>query len=207
MREPWVHDGGVDSERRDLGRQRRHPALESELRRGVGAAELEADQARGRGDRDDVPRALLSHDRKDGAGDVHGADQARRQLPIELLWRQLLEVAGIEVGGVITSTSMRPNRSTVARTAVWASPNRVMSSLAVRRFPDSPSVSDRRTVSRPVATTACPAASAALAISTPIPRPAPVMNQTFCVSMVTVCGRARRRTMLHFLQGLGSLAT
>src|SRR5438477_5947080 len=32
---------------------------------------------------------------------------------------------------------------------------------------------------RPVATTAFPAARAALAISTPIPRPAPVINQTF----------------------------
>src|SRR5215213_3776828 len=32
---------------------------------------------------------------------------------------------------------------------------------------------------RPVATTALPAASAALAMSTPIPRPAPVTSQTF----------------------------
>ena len=32
---------------------------------------------------------------------------------------------------------------------------------------------------RPVATTAWPAASAALAMSTPMPRPAPVMSQTF----------------------------
>ena len=34
-------------------------------------------------------------------------------------------------------------------------------------------------VLRPVATTAWPAARAALAMSTPMPRPAPVMNQTF----------------------------
>jgi len=32
---------------------------------------------------------------------------------------------------------------------------------------------------RPVATTASPAASAAFAKSTPMPRPAPVTNQTF----------------------------
>ena len=41
--EARVDDGGVDAERRDLGLQRLHPALEAELRRGVGGTELEAD--------------------------------------------------------------------------------------------------------------------------------------------------------------------
>src|SRR5437016_2606129 len=44
--EPWVDDGGVDAERLDLGPQRLHPALETELRRGIGGTELEADEAR-----------------------------------------------------------------------------------------------------------------------------------------------------------------
>ena len=40
--EPRVDDGGSDPEWRDLGVQRLHPALQAELRRGVGANELEA---------------------------------------------------------------------------------------------------------------------------------------------------------------------
>jgi hypothetical protein len=39
--EPWVDDSGSDPEWRDLGVQRLHPALQAELRRGVGANELE----------------------------------------------------------------------------------------------------------------------------------------------------------------------
>src|SRR6266545_4442669 len=99
--EAGVDDGGADGEWRDLGLQRFHPALEPELRGGVGGTELRADEARARRDRDDVARALLAHDGQDGAGDVHRAEQARRQLPLDLLGRQLLEVAGIEVGGVV----------------------------------------------------------------------------------------------------------
>jgi hypothetical protein len=38
---------------------------------------------------------------------------------------------------------------------------------------------DTASVLRPVATTAFPAARAAWAMSVPMPRPAPVMNQTF----------------------------
>jgi hypothetical protein len=38
---------------------------------------------------------------QDGARDVHRADQARRELSLELLGRQLLEVAGVEAGGVV----------------------------------------------------------------------------------------------------------
>ena len=48
-----------------------------------------------------MPGALLAHDRQDGAGDVHRADEARRELPLDLLRRQLLEVARVEVGGVV----------------------------------------------------------------------------------------------------------
>ncbi len=40
--ESWVNNGGSDPEWRDLGVQRLHPALQAELRRGVGANELEA---------------------------------------------------------------------------------------------------------------------------------------------------------------------
>jgi hypothetical protein len=48
-----------------------------------------------------VPGALLAHDRQDGAGDIHRADEERPQLPVYLLRRQLLEVAGKEVAGIV----------------------------------------------------------------------------------------------------------
>jgi hypothetical protein len=48
-----------------------------------------------------VSGALSAHDRQDGAGDVHRADQARRDLPLHLLGRELLEVASVEAGGVV----------------------------------------------------------------------------------------------------------
>src|SRR5215211_7007562 len=54
-----------------------------------------------------------------------------------------------------------------------------MSSLTTSRSSASPTALATASVLRPLATTACPAASAALAMSTPMPRPAPVMNQTF----------------------------
>ena len=73
------------AERCDLGMQRLHPALEAELRGGVGGHELEAGgEARRRGDRDDVSRPLRAHHRQDRAGDVHRADEADRQLALEL---------------------------------------------------------------------------------------------------------------------------
>src|SRR3989441_1335619 len=74
---------------------------------------------------------------------------------------------------------MRPNRLTAARTAASASVGLVTSSLTTSRSSDFPTALAAAPVSRPVATTAWPAARAALAISTPMPRPAPVMNQTF----------------------------
>src|SRR5258706_368162 len=73
---------------------------------------------------------------------------------------------------------MRPKRSRAARTAASASARLVTSSLTASRSSDSPTTLDTRSRSRPEATTAWPAARAALAKSTPMPRPAPVMNQT-----------------------------
>jgi len=48
-----------------------------------------------------VPQALLAHNRQDSAGDVHRAYEARRQLPLDLLGRQFLEVAGIKAGSIV----------------------------------------------------------------------------------------------------------
>jgi hypothetical protein len=48
-----------------------------------------------------VARALLAHDGHDSAGDVHRAEEARGKLALDLLGRQLLEVARVEVGGVV----------------------------------------------------------------------------------------------------------
>src|SRR5215212_5451128 len=75
---------------------------------------------------------------------------------------------------------MRPNRSTAACTAASASAGLVTSSLTTSSSSWSPpSACSTDSGRRPVATTALPAASAALAMSTPIPRPAPVTSQTF----------------------------
>lgn len=52
-----VDDGRVHAESPDLGLQGLHPALQLELRRAVCRAELEAQEARRRRDRDDVARA------------------------------------------------------------------------------------------------------------------------------------------------------
>ena len=48
-----------------------------------------------------MSRTLLSHDRQHGATDVHRTDQARRELEVHLLRRNLLEVARVEAGGVV----------------------------------------------------------------------------------------------------------
>jgi hypothetical protein len=91
----------VDAEWRDLGAQRFHPSLEAELRCRVGGTELKAGDARARRDRDDLARALFAHDREDRARDVHGAKKGCRQLLLDLLGRQLFEVAGLEVARII----------------------------------------------------------------------------------------------------------
>jgi hypothetical protein len=48
-----------------------------------------------------VPQALLVHHRQDSACDVHLANEARRQLPLRLLRRQLLEVARVKAGSIV----------------------------------------------------------------------------------------------------------
>src|ERR687898_547202 len=85
----------------------------------------------------------------------------------------------MKLAALLTSTSMRPNRSTAAWTAAAASSRLVTSSFTTNRSSASPTAVRTALVLRPVATTALPAASAALAMSTPIPRPAPVTIQTF----------------------------
>src|SRR5438309_10229696 len=80
---------------------------------------------------------------------------------------------------------MRPQRSTAERTAASASARLVTSSLTTRRLFDSPTALATASGSRPVPTTAWPAARAALTKSTPMPRLAPVMNQTFLLVMVS----------------------
>ena len=48
-----------------------------------------------------VPDALLAHHGQHRARHVHRPDQVRDQLPLDLLGRQLLEEAGVEVAGVV----------------------------------------------------------------------------------------------------------
>src|SRR4051812_7673559 len=83
---------------------------------------------------------------------------------------------------LLSSTSMRPKRSSAAAAASWALCGSVTSRTVTSRFSWSPTAA--RTVSglRPVATTLWPAARAARAKSTPMPRPAPVMSQGFVMS-------------------------
>src|SRR6266496_1242862 len=91
----------ADAERRDLGGQRLDPALDAELRRGVGRDELLSGDTGSRGDRHDEPRALGAHDGQHGAGDVHRAEQEDLDLCPEVLRGDLLEEPGIEVACVV----------------------------------------------------------------------------------------------------------
>ena len=61
-----------------------------------------------------------------------------------------------------------------------------MSRVTASRSSCSPSAAVTLSALRAVATTALPAASAALAMSTPMPRAAPVMNQIFLSVMSTI---------------------
>ena len=99
--EARVDDGGGDPERLDLGLQGLHPALHPELRGGVGGVELEPGQAGTGGDRQDVPGPLPTHHRQHRPGDVHRPDQPGGELVVDLLGGQLLEVAAVEVRGVV----------------------------------------------------------------------------------------------------------
>ena len=99
--EAGVDDGGGDPERLDLRLQGLHPALQPELRGAVGGVELEPGQARPRRDRHDVPGPLPTHHRQHRAGDVHRPDQPGGELVGDLCRGQLLEVAAVEVRGVV----------------------------------------------------------------------------------------------------------
>src|SRR6266853_806152 len=96
---------------------------------------------------------------------------------------------------------MRPNRLTAARTAASASVRLVTSSLTTSRSSDSPMALATASGSRPVATTAWPAARAALAKSTPMPRAAPVMNQIF-LPVLSVMVPPRLPNLFHPLHDL-----
>src|SRR3954464_10320261 len=83
---------------------------------------------------------------------------------------------------LLSSTSMRPKRSSAAAaasSALWAS---VTSRAATSRFSCSPTAERTASGLRPVATTLWPAARAARANSTPMPRPAPVISQVFVMA-------------------------
>ena len=128
---------------------------------------------------DDVARALFAHNRQDGTGDIHRADEARRQLSLDLLWGQLLKVAPIEVGGIVDQYVDAPE-------PIDSGPRCCLSVAEAGDVQLDDQQVIRRTDGlghsvgvRPVATTAWPAARAALVMSTPMPRPAPVINQTF----------------------------
>src|SRR5437870_8986552 len=72
-----------------------------------------------------------------------------------------------------------------------------MSSFPINRLTDFPKASATLSVLRPVATTLWPAARAALAISTPMPRPAPVMSQTLLVAMLFFLSNAIPQFIVH----------
>ena len=101
------------------------------------------------------------------------------ELLLHLLGRQLFEEAGVEVAGVVDQDV----------DVTEAVDGRLDGGLGLARLRDV-EAHDEEVVGlakglrhrfrvAPVATTALPAARAAFAMSTPMPRPAPVMNQTF----------------------------
>ena len=79
---------------------------------------------------------------------------------------------------LFTNTSMRPKRSTACVAADAASSTLVTSSRSARTRSSSPKAAATSSGRRAVPTTASPAASVARTIDAPIPRPAPVTNQT-----------------------------
>ena len=84
---------------------------------------------------------------------------------------------------LLSSTSMRPKRSTATATASSALWGSVTSRTVTSRFSCSPRAERTASGLRPVATTLWPAAKAARANSTPMPRPAPVMSQVFVMAL------------------------
>src|SRR5215217_4518834 len=114
----------------------------------------------------------------------------------------------LKLPALLTSTSTRPNLSTTAATAASASAGSVTSSLTAKRSTRSPIAALTFSGFRPVATTAWPAVNAALAMSTPRPRPAPVTNQTFLslmllhVLLLEPCRSSRSTSTVAGLPGL-----
>ena len=131
--------------------------------------------------------ALGAHDRKDRAGDVHRAEQGGLDLRPEVLGADLLEEPGVEVAGVVdqhVDASEPVDGSLDGRLGVGGVGDVELDGQEVARPGPRPLLTV--SVLRAVATTAWPAARAALAMSTPMPRPAPVMNQTFLSVMLRV---------------------
>ena len=109
-----------------------------------------------------------------------GSEQGRLDLRPEVLGADLLEEPSVEVARVVdqdVDAAEPVHRRTRRSLDVVEIGDVELDRRAGRR--GSPSAAVTRSVLRPVATTAWPAASAAFAMSTPMPRPAPVMSQTF----------------------------
>ena len=125
----------------------------------------------GGGDGDDEAGALGSHDREHGAGDVDRAEQGGLDLGPEVVGGDLLEEPGVEAAGVVdqhVDASEPLDRGGDRGVGV-----RGVGDVELHRRAGS-SWSPRAAVTasglRAVATTAWPAARAALAMSTPMPR-------------------------------------
>lgn len=91
---------------------------------------------------------------------------------------------------LLTSTSIRPNRSKAVSTDDFTCSSFVMSSLRVSRFGELPRVFSISSGLRAVATTLYPLSKASLAIAAPRPLFAPVINHTwlfFCVRFYPFC--------------------
>src|SRR4051794_34979334 len=88
---------------------------------------------------------------------------------------------------------MRPKRSTAASTAACTPAASVTSRAIASRSSCSPRAAVTLAASRAVATTRWPAPRAARAMSTPMPRPAPVTRTTFLSGISCSFGAAARR--------------
>ena len=139
-----------------------------------------------------MARALTPHNRQHGAGNVHRPNEAYRQLRLDLRQRQVLKVPGVKVPGVIdehVDTAEALDGGLDGGRGVGAARDVELDDEQIGRFATASATASGL---RPVATTALPAASAAPAMSVPMPRPAPVMNQTFfsvmcCKPFLSLC--------------------
>ena len=176
--EAWLNEHGADAERRDLGGQGLHEALDAELGRGVRGEELPARSGRRRGDRRQQPGALSAQHRKRGAGDVDGPEQRRLDPGTEVRGRISSKNPALKLPALLTTTSRRPNDPRPLGRPPWL--RRVgdveVDGQQVVVLPEGrgdrfriPGRRDHRVAGR----------QSALTMSTPRPRPAPVTNQTF----------------------------